>query len=756
MENQSQPEQPERNDIDVDEAIQHMESEAIMTLQEKNNKNLSSDISEWFNTGEEIKIFSDYEGTIPTSQMPKLYDIFNPNKNQKCIYLGDIFDNVNFKDKTIGENDEKKLKECIETKNYCALTMLQLFVNYPDKVKYVVGNRDINKIKVYPLLQFQDHTDKWWMDGNTYETIVANLLKKLYNNDNGYNSKFLINSMEFYIPFWKAKNIEGLDKICKPDKWTTEEGLKIYNLFDRYNKIFGQDCKEGTMSADYTIRGLPNELFYIQLGGEGQNAKPFDNILDSIKKLSGDDIISKISNTNDTIIIEKEIRAAIVFTVFMRMLDKDLWKEENIDKKMLLHEIGALDGYLYNYLSRAYPSFYAESKDKKILYLFAHGGITGGYRALKKDAQKLFLNSKENAFQILSKVNWANVLNINNTKFNNSLYKEDYYIKQDNVNIKNLTSNMVYHNCINEMSNFNIIYMQHINQLFEFFQSNTDKHTSKILLTLLSISAPVENNTIISNTGYTSDLSPIQPREVMTSELKTYDAYDNSKYDNVYNICGHSSSGMGGYGVKYLPDGTIFVNTDYSTSLFKDKLMCKKETEENMKQNYNSNNLMITLKNDGKLLLSGQISVPTSDISLPSDIKSDLLYTTIYYNNTQINNNTDIPELTGRKTIVYNGVGKINDNDKEYQIFSDFLISKDEAKIKKYLYVVPIDEAQRLVTTAFGGSTCSKKSKKSCKKKSCKNRNCKKHHTKKHHTKKNHTKKYKNSNKNSNNYKYKN
>ena len=44
--------------------------------------------------------------------------------------------------------------------------------------KYVVGNRDINKIKLLPFFAFNDGT-KWWTNGESYQEIVKNLLKTL-------------------------------------------------------------------------------------------------------------------------------------------------------------------------------------------------------------------------------------------------------------------------------------------------------------------------------------------------------------------------------------------------------------------------------------------------------------------------------------------------------------------------------------------------------------------------------------------------
>ena len=702
-----------------------------------NNKDLSSDISTWFNNnayGEDIKIFSDYEGTTTTQQIKNVKSIFKEDSNQKCIYLGDIFDNANFNDKTIEEQSKGDKSGCIKTENYCALTMLKLFIDNPDKCRYVVGNRDINKLKLYPLLQFEDGS-KWWDEGNTYEEIISKLLSRTRTG----NSPFLINSMEYYVPFWKGDLTK--DDTCstkKKDKsidlkvnWTTQEQLIIGNLYDRYQKIFGADCKTGTMSADYTIMGLPNELF--KEGGEGE---------ETINKM-----IKSLQSMGDP----KVIRAAIVFTVFMRMLDKELWNTQNKDKK--LSELGALDGYLYKYLSRAYPSFYA--KDQNNLYLFAHGGITGGENM--EDSGKLFLNNPQHAFDILSKIEWHKVFNKTTDtdieKYNKFVDtpKEVNTLFLDKSKFKN-------NNCIDRITMFNDLYFEYINYIFGFFVFNKlikdkynniirrPKHSSLFLIILLALSAPAEASPTINSEGlYISDLSPIQARLPIESQIKS-EKYGTYSYEKVYNFCGHASSAIGGYGMRKLDDNTIFINTDYSTTLFKKDLPCN--------QDYNINHLMMTLSKDRKFSISGDIMINNNLIN--EEKTKTPVYTKISYNKQYsiIDDDMTIPgtfkmdKPEEDKVSVYNGIGV--SNNETYRIYSNF--NKDTKKSVLHLEEIKSE----YINTAFGGSTCSKKSKKSCKKKSCKNRNCKKHHTKKHHTKKNHTKKYKNSNKNSNNYKYKN
>ena len=588
----------------------------------------NSNITVWFTEKKtKINIFSDYEGTTTTKQIDNFKEIFK--KKEHCIYLGDLFDNANFDDKTIGETGAST---CIETKNYCVLQMLKLFVDNPDQCKYVVGNRDINKIKLLPLLQFKDGS-KWWQNGNSYEKIVINLIDTFYT---AKDSCFKINSMKDYTPFWKYKKNEWE---CNKTKWDQDQDqvkphIEIDNLFDRFNKIFGQDCKKGTMSADYTIRGLPNELFggniktiitNIRIAcGAGTNNNNNKNVFGFFSSLLN----------NDNIKIEQEIRAAIVFTVFMRMLDKPKSQTANTNisiPKLPYNEFGGLDSYLYTYLIKAYPALYAIYENN--LYLFAHGGITEDFCKTKIDTT---------AFALLDKVIWKNVFDI--TKKINTQTTDTPEPEPAPAPTLESTPDQQSYNVIEKIKEFNSNYKQKLDNIFDTYNNSgtlnnkTENKYDKDLLVLLSLSAGVEQNEIIKNTKYTSDLSPIQPKLPINQLLNRYVIDKNIK--TVYNICGHASSGIGGYGYKEhnTEEGykTIFINTDYSTSLFKSTI-CKE------KEHYNNNHLMLYFDIEKNMFLSGEINFnfeqntkntknnKNSDVIIFSPTKSNTSTNTITY-----------------------------------------------------------------------------------------------------------------------------
>ena len=704
-------------------------------------------ISEWFNTpNEDICIFSDYEGTTSTQQIKNFDSIFEDGSNKKCIYLGDLFDNANFKDKTL-EDEGKSI--CIKDDNYCVLKMLKSFVDNPDKCKYVVGNRDINKIKLLPLLQNNDNdNDKWWTNGSTYQEIVINLITNFYTT-NDSKTFFKINDMKNFAPFWKWTK-EGW-KNCKNTNWISNlvdnTPTKLYNkiennLYDRFNKIFGQDCSKGTMSADYTIRGIPNEL----LGG---NIDAEINTISNILKKKHNNI--DFENLN----FEKEIRSAIVFTLFMRMLDNNLYNK-NINRDKSITKLGNLDGYLYEYLNKASPALYAIKEAN--LYLFAHGGITNN-----------FFESTQNAFSLLKTINWNDVINLNiNLKKPEENKPEENNLEENNKNLNKInTFNNQYFECLSKVfNNYNKNITTNITTNITSNKINEDILDEDILI-LLSLSATVENNDNIKSSGYSSNLSPIQPKLPINAELTK----NIKKYTKIYNICGHASSGIGGYGYKENKNkekSTVFINTDTSGSLFKENICNVK-----IQKKYNDNYLNLYFNNNKNLVLQGKIFLNVEEkkfdwelTRFTHDPKSDKIYE-INYDETLFEIDKaiyeeDVKKITNAETkvdlkkvdlkkvdlknIVFNGIA-FNDfyststNNKKYRIEKTYRIySCFSGDNKKHFWCIDNkkdvmknnNKNKPLVkglihkfnkqNTSYGGY----KKNKSKRKHFCKNKNCKK------------------------------
>jgi hypothetical protein len=521
-----------------------------------------TDITKFLTNGIETLIYSDFEGTLPIKQIENFKNIFGEEPKQ-IVYLGDIFDN------TGGCGDK------YSNDNFCALKTLKYLVDYPEKSRYVVGNRDINKIKLVPLLQFADDS-KWWLsesdnpdlnvnsftnETNIYINIVSKLMIKIFNNKEKNKSIWKVETMKDYIPFWSKKTDELNEKwITKGEKYITD---KMTTLYDRFLRIFGTDTSVGTMSADNTLKCIPNELFQDDI----------DSIINKIKENTN------TTNTNNT----NEIRSAIVFTVFMRMLDKDLYKSKSMPISFSLNKIGDLDGYLWKYLTTSSPALYA--KQNNDLLLFSHGGITQEF---------LKISDNKTGLDILSIVDWKSVLS-------GKISNNEVILSKD-INI------------IDKIESYNKKYFEILNKCFENFSKFKNNEFNTEIMVLLSISAPAENNSVIKANGYTtSNLSPIQPKLPITSILTK--AEENI---NVFNFCGHASAGFG-YGFKKVADYMYFISTDFSSSLYK-KGICS--------PNYNNNFLSLTIKYDANkfnLNLKGEIFLDETFIdNKKQDIKDKI------------------------------------------------------------------------------------------------------------------------------------
>lgn len=665
---------------------------------------MHSDITDFFTNGKETLICSDYEGTIPTAQMAKFQEVFS-NPNKQVVYLGDIFDNT-------GDCKAK-------TENYCALNMLKLLIDNPEKSRYVVGNRDINKIKLVPLLQFREK-NKWWVLENdklisaqyykkssTYgitnthwssntkknltskakpqsnnklnnlskiarekfskssplEVLYTGIVTKLINdNITSDGSNWKVQTMEDYVPFWANKKQDKLQKLWY-DKGSNIQPMKT--LYDRFVRIFGGDTTEGTMSANNTLTGIPNELFkkykiddfITNIKTKIDKEKLIENIVKSTvfieniksenkKRDESDPKKTPLTDEDKKKLSEKfldfEIRSAIVFTAFMRMLDETLYTSKSLE----------YDGYLWKYLSQSSPALYA--KTEKELLLFSHGGVTTE-----------FVNT--NCFDILNKITetqWKKVLEKpTNLQFDNPKNTQDKILVDFDI--------------IEKIKKYNNEYMIILKKCFENFnnfQFNTD------LMILLSISAPAENNFNMFTLGYTSsNFSPIQPKlpanSILTKEGENL---------HIFNICGHASSGYG-YGFKKLSDKMHFINTDFTGNLF---------TCANFDQNYliltityNEKDKDLLLKLDGNILFqftgkrppqffvdNEEKKVNEIQITIGSDAKiSD------FFSKDKVT--TQFTNTPSYDLYFYNGIARYNK--KDYKQFSYY--SFDETKFRLML-----------------------------------------------------------------------
>jgi len=523
-------------------------------------------------TDSKTLLISDFEGTTPTAHFAKFKEYCTGIDNKgnvyptnRVIFLGDVFDNTaQFGPKCKGEeckDPDDDEGNCVDNSNYVALETIKLLVDNEERCKFVVGNRDINKIKLIPFFSFKNG-EKWWTKGNSYEEIVNNLMTKL--NDNPWLVQK--EQLKYFRPFWSSKP-EEYNK-----GWLVDNEIKFIDIYDRFERIFGKDPAPGTMSALVTLKCIPNELFPDMMNFYGAmltKAETTDNE-EKDKKLHND--------------WRKRVRAALTITVFMRMLDKELWNENKskingeIDKK----EFKALDGYLYYYLTKAPAAYYAEYN--KNLFLFAHGGITNDF--VKGDGKFEIDEKKRRDLK-----EWITIIN------ERKIEKKGGGVNQKNKIIKSI-------------NNYNNEFMGLLNQFFDTKFDDPNGKWILPMLTLLDLSAGAKKN-------------PNQVKEPYGENLDKY----KDTYEKIYNVFGHASISTGyTFGKTRNKKGevigkdTYFLSTDYSTTLFKNGINCSPE-ERGENSDYNKNYLLAIL--DG-----------TSDSSLKLNIIGKLILKNVTEKNT--------------------------------------------------------------------------------------------------------------------------
>jgi len=563
-------------------------------------------------SGKETLLISDFEGTTPTAHFNKFREYC---ETKQVIFLGDVFDNTaqygeeseeieinvadlrskfennqedNEEDEEEDENrlsggknnyctgdvceDPDKKLVCPTDENYCALQTIKLLVDNEERCKYVFGNRDINKIKLLPFFQFtgENENNKWWTNGESYEEIVNNLFDELTKTE----SPWLVNGadIKYFRPFWKkSKEDYKANRI-----WTKDEPGNINDIYDRFKLMFGKDASEGTMSALVNLKCIPNEIF------------PHSGMQQFYKKIVK---YKNLSDGGDKKNIKLRIRAALTITVYLRMLDKTLW---NGTTEKTHQEFGGLDGYLYYYLTQAPAAYYAMDNRRKNLLLFAHGGIT-----------KQFVNSSGN-------------IDI------------DKYAANDPETWDSTVANEVGANKVggsgkiqDKIDRYNAKYFEILNSFFDNAFSEEPTSYKKDMLTLLGISAGEKQN----------------PNQVKEPKNDVLNSNEYNEY-NVYNIFGHASSSAGySFGIVKpdKPDDqkrTYYINTDFSTTLYKKGIKCDPQT-------YNDNYLIAVLHpfhhDTGKV----DIRVEGNVILDPRQIRSD-------HNSYRFNPNVNVLDVLDR------------------------------------------------------------------------------------------------------------
>jgi len=440
------------------------------------NQNQNGNITSWFNS--EVRVISDIEGG----------DIHHfATKQGELPYKGKILVTGDLIDSTLSSQPVAPLK----TLSYNIRNLIACVTN--QNIQYVLGNRDLNKIKVYHLTtlnNLQLRSDNKYFNEFNSGTIPDGQLNLAYDALQGQFESKSINynaMMNHWYTFWAP----GLGK---GRKWAVPVDYSLTPFYKRFNDIFGADNSVGTMSAQNLLQTIPYELFNM----------PIDTR----------------NPITPTYAVDNDFKAFIVLYVFRIMLMPTIPSQPPS-----FNIISSLRGLLINFYNKGHGILY---KIKNELIVFSHGGLTSNFSI------QAFYNILNQLPYLSPQLTNASVVNYN----------------QQGGNIYTAK------NLINEINKFNILLKTILNKVYKGFTliSSSNKRPikpSNPMLFLLIITAPFDcklfqtkllngNHVNCGNIIPIADLGPIPTgiREIVRNPLKLSDS-------NLMQIFGHYSAGIG-------------------------------------------------------------------------------------------------------------------------------------------------------------------------------------------------------------------
>jgi hypothetical protein len=421
-------------------------------------------------TGKDVMIFSDSEGYLPTGIKTKIIEHLTDQENNAVIFNGDAADYTS------------RLLDTSKSERFFFLKLIKM-VNDKPNFFATLGNRDLNKLILWQLVQRLDKVT-WWKQKDESRTgidYILNIAHKLYTDmKSEQRPEWLVENLESFLPYWSAstdaiKTWKGWDSRTLP--------LTLHN---RYLAIFGKDPTNGTMTAENNIKGL-----FVELGITNE----------------------KLQSVNIPLTIEdQEFGAAFVFTVYARILDKNLANPSNSRWEY--------DGCLYKYLTTNPLIGYATSSSA--VYLFSHGGVHSSFKdklidemkaKYETSATKLYNGSIQ---QIIQKANDGN------------------FVGGSIISVENIPS-------------FNMKVIEHIKKYYDEV-SISPARTQNINLQILNgLACPIGNHALFKMPPASAILyhhqSPIMAG--MQSMIKDTGKLFTNEARPIFNIFGHSALGAG-------------------------------------------------------------------------------------------------------------------------------------------------------------------------------------------------------------------
>jgi len=522
-----------------------------------NNSNLTN-----FIKGKRVKLISDFEGKISKKLFQQEIFLMR-DKLERFIYCGDIADYTGNID--ITKKDRYKFLQFIK------------FIN-DNKIRfsYVLGNRDFNKIQLLQLLVFNDQDHKWWKGDPSEPINILEISDSLLSINNAFQkdkAMWLVEDLTSFYPFWWSANISIMD-------WKGWQSAKRkLSLYERYLAIFGFSPKDGIMNAQNTIIGVAIEL----------------NVLtEEIGKYIREINVPFQERTPDFFNAADRL-AALVFTVYARMLDPELAGD---GKKW------EYDGSLYKYLINGNIVSYAfdnnDESDSTKLYLFSHGGVHS--------------NFKKNLLDF----------NIKKSKYWQAINEQkELFISQQKQ-----TGGQI--DTINDLEIFNTTICASINACFDEFRGKyRDNSISDQLKFTLSISSgcgPFYNDDL-KKKG-TNNFKDIENcHNGMSTILSGFNLIFNDRNQlligqkplEIYNIFGHEPLGLG-YIFTISQNNSNIVSTDFSNSFLNSNFT-----------DFDNNTFILVLQNN-TFLLEGEIyfnlgNIEENDNIFAEDVKDFYIIT---------------------------------------------------------------------------------------------------------------------------------
>jgi hypothetical protein len=515
---------------------------------------MSGNLKDFFT--KEVRIISDPEGR-DIMEMAKKDNENIVSTNYNILVLGDIIDstNVSKEDKSSLNFNITNLINCVNNK----------------QIKYVFGNRDINKLKVLPLSELKSNdTNEFVKKFNLCNFNNQDDLIKIYNNLKLSTDLWLIPGMNHWYTFWSPE--VGYGK-----KWD-DYGYTDNKIFiTRFNEIFGRDNSDGTMSAQNLLESITSEL-----------------------KIEGVNI---------------DFKAFVVLIIFRLMLLKhEMPNYEKINNNNLQN----LKGLLYNFFKKGLSCAYYNHEDN--LYLFSHGGIPVGMiekpHNISDYYNKIFENNNNNIIELIT--NYREVSNqtgggacINITNklddFNNFINIKINEIFDNYININN-----------NQIPTNEILFMLMISAPFECKKilqnvNGVKRDSSGNIIKTSTLIRKNKNNYNCNDFKDSVNISPFAAHGIKRfQDINQNLVFCDNKH--IYQIFGHVPVGYSACFISYKQPNKIYkttlINLDTSNSFA------------NTSINDNSKTIIIFINNDLKLYSTIKLKQDKILIKSISDLKN--------------------------------------------------------------------------------------------------------------------------------------